>query len=141
MPFQGKDITDKPYSRYPNRHPEARAQGHMPPPSGDVAQTPESRTTGGLANVFRSLTGNRLARTPLPATQPHPSPTVASLQIAQELNTPRGGVYGGPLEYEHLHGQLKNGKTLADRRSAADTLRLALADYSLDGVCLIRICY
>lgn len=109
----------------------------MPPPSGDVAQTPESRTTGGFANVLRNLTGSRLTRTPLPATQPHPSPAVASLQIAQELNTP---VYGGPLEYQHLYGQLKNGKTLADRRSAADTLRLALGDYSLEGVCLMRIC-
>jgi hypothetical protein len=113
----------------------------MPPPSGDVAQTPESKTTGGLANVFRSLTGNRLTRTPLPATQPHPSTTVASLQIAQELNTTRGGIYGGPLEYDHLYGQLKNGKTLADRRSAADTLRLALEDYSLEGVCLTGMYY
>jgi hypothetical protein len=38
------------------------------------------------------------------------------------------------LEYEHLYTQLKAGKTLAERLSAADSLRLALADYPLNGV-------
>jgi hypothetical protein len=36
------------------------------------------------------------------------------------------------LEYEHLYTQLKAGKTLAERLSAADSLRLALADYPLN---------
>jgi hypothetical protein len=110
----------------------------MPPSSADVAQTPEPKSTGGLASVFKSLTGSRSSKTPLPNAHPHPSATTASLQIAQQLNisnASRGGVYGGPLEFEHLYGQLKTGKSFAERRSAADTLRLALADYSLSGVC------
>jgi len=113
----------------------------MPPSSGDVAQTPEPRSTGGLASVFKSLTGNRSSKASLPNAHSHPSATTASLQIAQQLNisnSSRGGVYGGPLEFEHLYGQLKAGKSFAERRSAADTLRLALADYSLSGVCLVN---
>ncbi len=111
----------------------------MPPHSGDVAQTPEPRSTGGLASVFKSLTGNRSSKAPLPNAHSHTSATAASLQIAQQFSSPsRGGVYGGPLEFEHLYGQLKSGKSFAERRSAADTLRLALADYSLSGVCLVK---
>lgn len=113
----------------------------MPSSSGDVAQTPEPRSTGGLASVFKSLTGNRSSKASIPTAHPHPSATAASLQLAQQFNisnTSRGGVYGGPLEFEHLYGQLKTEKSFAERRSAADTLRLALADYSLSGVCLVE---
>lgn len=89
--------------------------------------------------MFRNFTSSRSSKAPPPTTHSHASPTAASLQTQQQitLDTSRGGVYGGPLEYEQLHGQLRNGKSLAERRSAADTLRLALADYSLDGVCTI----
>lgn len=112
----------------------------MPPSAGDVAQTPEPKSTGGLAGVFKSLTGSRSSKTPLQNAHSNASATAASLQFAQQLNTSnpsRGGVYGGPLEFDHLYGQLKTGKSFAERRSAADTLRLALADYSLNGVCLL----
>jgi hypothetical protein len=111
----------------------------MPPSAGDVAQTPEPKSTGGLAGVFKSLTGNRSSKTPLPNIHTHTSTTATSLQIAQQLNISnpsKGGVYGGPLEFDHLYAQLKAGRSFAERRSAADTLRLALADYSLSGVCL-----
>jgi hypothetical protein len=50
-----------------------------------------------------------------------------------------GTIYGGPLDYDTLYAQLKDGRTLADRRSAADSLRGALQDYPLDGV--IKIWY
>ena len=113
----------------------------MPPSSGDVAPTPEPKSTGGLVGVFKSLTGNRSSKAPIPNAHSHTSATTASLQIAQQLNVSapaRGGVYGGPLEFDHLYGQLRSGNSLPERRSAADTLRLALADYSLSGVCIIE---
>ena len=109
----------------------------MPPSSGDVAQTPESKPSGGLARVLSTLTGSRSSRSPFSTTYSHPSTPAASVQIAQQLNssnTARGTIYGAPLEYEYLYGQLKDGKSFAERRAAADSLRLALQDYPLSGV-------
>jgi hypothetical protein len=123
--------------RYTALIPAPLVQDHMPPSAGDAAQTPEPKSTGGLASVFRGLTGNRSNRTLAANNAPPPNPS-ASLLVAQQLNnsgTTNAGVYGGPLAYEEFYGQLKNGKTLAARRSAADALRLALADYPLSGVC------
>jgi hypothetical protein len=110
----------------------------MPPSSGDVAQTPESKISGGLASVFKSFTGNRSTRSALSPPSSYGSNPTASVQIARELNSPttlRGGIFGGPSDYEQLYIQLKDGKTLAERRAAAEGLRLALADYPLSGVC------
>jgi len=111
----------------------------MPPSSGDVAQTPEPKSTGGLASVFKSLTGSRSNKSLFVATNSHPPTAAANLQLAQQLSNAtavKGGIYGGPHDYEYLYGQLKAGKSLAERRAAADSLRLALADYPLSGVCL-----
>lgn len=110
----------------------------MPPSSGDVAQTPESRPTGGLARVLSTLTGSRSSRGQISPANSHPPIPAANLHLAQQLNnssTTRGGIYGGPLEYEYLYGQLKDGKSFEERRAAADSLRLALQDYPLSGVC------
>lgn len=110
----------------------------MPPPAGDVAQTPESKSTGGLASVFKSLTGGRSSKNLLSPHNVASSNPASNVQIAQQLNsssTPKGGIYSGPIGYEHLYGQLKNGRTLAERHSAAEGLRLALSDYPLSGVC------
>jgi hypothetical protein len=112
----------------------------MPPSSGDVVQTPESKITGGLASVFKSFTGNRSTKSALSSPTSYGSNSTASVQIARELNSPstlRGGIFGCPSDYEQLYIQLRDGKTLVERRTAAEGLRLALADYPLSGVCLM----
>jgi hypothetical protein len=116
-------------------------KSHMPPSSGDVAQTPESKIAGGLASVFKSFTGSRSTKNAPSSTGSHSSIPAVNIQIARELSSPttlRGGIYGGPSDSEQLHVQLKEGKTLAERRIAAEGLRLALADYPLSGVCMYQ---
>ncbi|KAN0103023.1 protein of unknown function (DUF3384) domain containing protein [Hyaloscypha variabilis] len=97
----------------------------MSPAAGDAAQSPESKSTSGFASVFKSLTGNKSSRSTnpqSPAAIPHPNgPHTLSM-------------YGGPPNYEHLFEQLKPEKPLAERVSAAESLRLAVQDYPLSGV-------
>ena len=110
----------------------------MPPLSGDVGQTPESRPVGGLARVLSTLTGSRSSKSPFSPVNSHPSTPATNLQLAQQLNNSsaaKGSIYGGPLDYEYLYGQLKDGKSFGERKAAADSLRLALQDYPLSGVC------
>ncbi|KAH8683368.1 hypothetical protein BGZ60DRAFT_368717 [Tricladium varicosporioides] len=101
----------------------------MSPSSGDVAQTPEPKSTGGLASVFKSLTGNKSTRSP-PQVQ---SPS----SIAQQLNgagSLRTTIYGGPPNYEQWFEQLKIGHPLSERITAAESIRRAIHDYPLSGV-------
>ncbi len=101
-------------------------------PSGDVAQTPESKSSG-FVNVFKNLTGNRSSKAP---------GTQSSASIAQQLNGPinlQTAVYGGPPNYEQLYEQLKVGNNLADRTAAAKLLRNAVQDYPLSGVCFLGL--
>ena len=106
----------------------------MSPAAGDVAQTPEPKSTGGFASVFKSLTGSRSTKNPNPN-----SPT--SLNGTSNLPTAlyaQPATYGGPPDYEHLYAQLKHGNPLAERLAAADALRHAVQDYPLTGVCGIE---
>ncbi len=109
----------------------------MPPSSGSAAQTPESKSPSGLASVFKSFTGNKLSKTPLAPVISNATTPSANIQLAQELNSPdttRGAIYGGPADYAKQYEQLKPGKPISDRLSAADALRVAVADYPLSGV-------
>lgn len=109
----------------------------MPPPSGLEAQTPEPKSTGGLAGVFKSLTGQKASKNAKSSLGPASSIPTATVQLARQLNgpdTPRGAIYGGPTEYEGLYEKLKPDNSFADRLAAADALRLAVADYPLSGV-------
>ena len=108
-------------------------QDSMSPSSGDVAQTPESKSTGGLVNVFKSLTGSKSSKSlnhqlPGPIIQPH-----------NATNTLKTALYGGPPNYEQLFEQLKSGNPLPDRLAAAESLRHAVQDYPLSGVCLLLV--
>jgi hypothetical protein len=110
-------------------HPGRKTRDSMSPSSGDAAQPPETKSTSGLASVFKSLTGNKLSKSLNPQ-----SPA----SIAQQLNsanTLQSAIYGGPLDYEQLHEQLKIGHPLSDRLAAAESLRHAVQDYPLSGVC------
>jgi hypothetical protein len=104
----------------------------MSPLSGEVVQTPEPKTSSGLASVFKSFTGSKSSR----------SPNIQSpASIAQKLNgtsTAAVAVSGGPPAFEQFYHQLKAGNSLSDRISAAEALRYAVQDYPLDGVCDLR---
>lgn len=115
----------------PTIQAESDAEGHMPPSSGDPPQTPDSKGTG-LARVFKSLTGggSQSKGTPFYAIPPlHLVPAGNPI-----VTSPQGGIHGGPADNEKLFEQLKDGKTLAERKSAADGLRLALEGYPVSGV-------
>ena len=103
--------------------PEARRVSMSPSP-GDVLQTPEPKSSG-LANVFKSLTGNK---------SKHPqSPASTALHI-NAVNTLKHAAYEGPPNYQHLHQQLRAENPLADRLAAAASLRHAVQDYPLSEV-------
>lgn len=108
--------------------PATKTRASMSPPAGDVAQTPEPKSTSGLASVFKSLTGSKLSKSL------NPQSPVSSAQQFNTTNTLRTAIYGGPPNYEQLVEQLKIGNTLADRIAAADSLRHAVQDYPLSGV-------
>lgn len=97
----------------------------MSPSSGDVIQTPEPKSSSGLANVFKSLTGNKLK---------NPQSPVSIAQHLNSANTLKHAAYEGPPNYEQLHEQLKAGNSLADRLAAAESLRHAVQDYPLSEV-------
>jgi hypothetical protein len=93
----------------------------MSPPAGDVAQTPEPKTSSGFASVFKNLTVGRSSKSPNAQSPPHTSPPA---------------VYGGPPNFEQLYEQLKTGNSLAERISAAQALRVAVQDYPITSVCI-----
>ncbi|KAG0648244.1 Tuberous sclerosis [Hyphodiscus hymeniophilus] len=108
--------------------PTLTTRESMSPSSGDVGPNPEPKSTGGLVNVFKSLTGSKLSKAPS-----HQSP--ASIpQRLNTVNTSKNAIYGGPPDYEHLLEQLRPGNTLPDRVTAAESLRHAVQDYPLSGV-------
>jgi hypothetical protein len=100
----------------------------MSPLSGDVAQTPEPKSTGGLASVFKSLTGNKSSKSPIPQ-----SPASVAQQL-NTTNTSKNAIYGRPPNYDQLFEKLKGGNPLADRLAAAEALRHAVQDYPLSSV-------
>ncbi|KAL2067983.1 hypothetical protein VTL71DRAFT_16081 [Oculimacula yallundae] len=104
----------------------------MSPAAGDVAQTPEPKSTSGFASVFKSLTGNRSKNpNPNPASPTNPNGTSSVPPPALYLQST---TYGGPPDYEHLYGQLKPGNPQSERLAAAEALRHAVQDYPLTSV-------
>ncbi|ROT43717.1 hypothetical protein SODALDRAFT_375856 [Sodiomyces alkalinus F11] len=99
---------------------------HMPPSPGDVASSPDSSRPGGLANVFKGLTGGRLARSPPPNLQSPPSTSVSSM-VHPPITI---GISGLSLDHTASLQQLKTG-SLPERIAAADSLRYAIAEYPL----------
>lgn len=104
----------------------------MSPSSGDIARTPEPKSSGGFASVLQSLTGrNKSSKSPnvIP-------PGAVKVQSANgSANDLRGPVCGGPPDYERLYEQLKIGNPPADRIAAADSICQTVQDYPLSGVC------
>ncbi|KAL3425673.1 Tuberous sclerosis 2-like protein [Phlyctema vagabunda] len=104
----------------------------MSPASADVSQTPEPKSTSGLASVFKSLTGSRSAK----SSSNQSSAPNANAQLAQQLhpNAGKNAIYGGPPNYKQLYEQLRGADSIADRISAAEALRHVVAEYPLAGV-------
>ncbi|KAL5319582.1 hypothetical protein ACEPPN_012637 [Leptodophora sp. 'Broadleaf-Isolate-01'] len=102
----------------------------MSPAVGDVAQTPEPKSTSGFASVFKSLTGNRSTKNPNPSS---PTSLNGTSNVPPTLYL-QSSTYGGPPDYEHLYAQLKHGNPLAERLVAAEALRHAVQDYPLTSV-------
>lgn len=100
----------------------------MSPSPGDAAQSPDARGAGGLASVFKGLTGSKLTKSPTPPSQA-PSTVSASGQV--DVSAPT--VSGLPPNHIASFEQLKNG-SLTERVAAAQSLRLAIADYPLNPI-------
>ena len=98
-------------------------------PTGEVVQNPEPKSTNGLVNVFKSLTGNKSARNP--SLQ---SPASALAPQLTTANTLKKTIYGGPPNYEQLLELLKDGNPIPKRLAAAESLRHAVQDYPISGV-------
>lgn len=108
--------------------PTPKTQASMSPTAGEIAQTPEPKSSSAFS-IFKSLTGGKSSKSPNAQSQaslprnPNGANTLQSTTI-----------YGGPPNYEQLYAQLRIGNGLADRIAAADALRHAVQDYPLSGV-------
>jgi hypothetical protein len=104
----------------------------MPASPGDEAQQTEARSIGGLAGVFRGLTGSKTIKS-LP-----PQPTLGNVSQKVPLDEPgatASSTNGLPPEHMDAFRQLENG-SINERIAAANTLRFAVIDYPLAPVCL-----
>ncbi|KAH8821522.1 hypothetical protein F5884DRAFT_850748 [Xylogone sp. PMI_703] len=93
---------------------------------------PEPRSAGGLASVFKSLTGKGSVK----SSNPSSPAAVSNIHVAQQLNTiaPKNAIYGGPPNFDQLYEQLKPERPLSERLTAAQSLRYVILDYPLSDV-------
>ncbi|KAI0593043.1 hypothetical protein F4775DRAFT_530050 [Biscogniauxia sp. FL1348] len=105
----------------------------MSPSPGDEAHQPqETKSTGGLASVFKGLA----SATKLTKSLPTAAQSSASInaQIAQQINSSiPSAARGLPQQHIDSYEHLKNGST-SERIAAANTLRFVVADYPLNPV-------
>ncbi|KAJ9143751.1 Tuberous sclerosis 2-like protein [Pleurostoma richardsiae] len=108
----------------------------MSPSPGDAPQSPETKSTGGLASVFKGLAGSKLIKSA--QTPSHTIPAAAAATAPDQLSSDHIdvsslAVSGLPPNYVESFEQLKNG-TLNERIVAAESLRIAIAGYPLNPV-------
>lgn len=126
-----------------NTAPEPRDQesNHMPPLDDETTYTADSKidskSAGGLASVFKSLTSGRSAKTP-PALNVFKSAIpAATIQLAEQLQSTSSvseSIHGGPEDYDGLVEQLRANKKTSERVVIADELCKAISEYPLTGV-------
>ncbi|KAK4149696.1 hypothetical protein C8A00DRAFT_18651 [Chaetomidium leptoderma] len=105
----------------------------MSPSPGDEQQPQESKGTGGLAGVFKGLTGaGKLTKSPPVLQQPF-APIAGSRAFTErpDATPPPSALHGLSSEQAELFGRLKNGH-LSERVAAATSLRYAIADFPLN---------
>ncbi len=111
----------------------------MSPSPGDEQHPQDSKATGGLAGVFKGLTGgSKSTKSPTVAQQPFApfTPVVGAhppFGDRSDVTPPSSALHGLSPDQIELYGQLKNGQ-LADRVAAANSLRCAIADFPLNPV-------
>ncbi|KAK3906527.1 hypothetical protein C8A05DRAFT_11699 [Staphylotrichum tortipilum] len=113
----------------------------MSPSPGDEHHPQDSKASGGLAGVFKGLTGGaKLTKSPTVAQQPFaPLAPLAGTAAhppfsdRSDVTPPSSALHGLSPDQVELYGQLKNGQ-LADRIAAANSLRCAIADFPLNPV-------
>ncbi|PQE16627.1 GTPase activating protein [Rutstroemia sp. NJR-2017a BBW] len=103
----------------------------MPPPTGDAAQNTDSKSSSGLASVFKSLTGGKPSKSP--STQ---SPASTLQQLENRISAQRSNS-AGATNQQHAIAQLKDGQSPAERVRAAEYLRQAVIDYPMSNVGLV----
>lgn len=103
----------------------------MSPSPSDEAQSPEARSAGRLAGVFRGLTGTKLTKSP----SPHPSPAATNIPLTFPGDANVASVRMSVLPPEQMESfeRLKTG-TLNERIAAANSLTFAITDYPLNAV-------
>lgn len=101
----------------------------MPPSADDQAPLPEPKSAGGLASVFKGLTGgSKLSKVP---PVPSSSTDTVSAQLSSErVDTASLAATGLPPHHSEALEKLKSG-SLSERVAAAESLRLSVADYPL----------
>lgn len=100
-------------------------------PSGNAAQTPDSRAAGGLASVLKGLAGSRLVRSPPPpssSSSPIASHAAPAADSTISLTPPNPNCLS-PAHMEFFEN-LRDETHSNDRIEAASSLRYAIADYS-----------
>ncbi|KAH6689013.1 tuberin [Plectosphaerella plurivora] len=105
----------------------------MPPSPGDEASAPEPSRAGGLANVFKGLTGAKLSsKSPPPSLQ---STSSVALPPMLDHMAATSGANPSALSTNHKEAivLLKNGPT-HERIAAADSLRHVISEYPLSPV-------
>lgn len=104
---------------------------HMSPSPGDAPSSPDSSRPGGLASVFKGLTGAKLTKSPPPSLK---STSSILSPIADTVNATRTTLTLSPNHMESFE-LLKSGNgTAADRVSAANSLRYAVSEYPMNPV-------
>lgn len=119
--------------------PEDQSVNHMPPLDGETTQTPEVKSVGGLASVFKNLTSGRSTKNSLAPNALKSALPAATVQLAQQLQSIANApdrIYGGPDDYDNLVEQVHTGHTASERIKAADSLCVAIREYPLTGVSL-----
>lgn len=107
---------------------------HMSRSTEDGVQSPENRSTGGLASVFKNLTGARLTKSPPPPHLPvPPAPSPAQLFVDPANATARCSSAGPATSSPDALEQLRSG-AINDRVQAATSLRIAIANCPLTSV-------
>ncbi|KAF9874864.1 GTPase activating protein [Colletotrichum karsti] len=104
---------------------------HMSPSPGDAPSSPDSSRPGGLASVFKGLTGAKLTKSPPPSLK---STSSILSPIAANVNATRTTLRLSPNHMESFELLRAGNGTASDRIAAANSLRYAVSEYPLNPV-------
>ncbi|TDZ68348.1 Tuberous sclerosis 2 protein-like protein [Colletotrichum trifolii] len=114
-----------------NIHAESSQPEHMPPSPGDAPSSPDSNRPGGLASVFKGLTGARLTKSP-PTSLKSASSILSPL--ADHVNATRTTLGLSPNQMESFEQLRSRSASATERIAAANSLRYVVAEYPMSSV-------